>query len=328
MFVLCGTERENTQPVSTPHPPLKTQFLLLLPLLAVRLVLCLIFLPFVTIVAAALTAGCSPDAPLPPRRSVVARAFLSAWARFLLAAGFAVFPKLEGAANLATITSNAIYVFNHVSYLDGLLLAACLRAPSALAKSGLAHAPCLGPWTRALQCAYVDRRGVGGGTVAALTARASDARAWPPLAVAPEGTTKPSPCLLRFRSGAFAAALAAGVPVVPVALEYGWTRVNPGWGVMASTLTHVLRLQARFDTRARVRVLPPVWPAPGDTPTACAERARGVLARALGVPPVDAGLEEWGALKTARVAVDWTGAHVLVNGAPLRDVVDVHAKEA
>lgn len=310
----------------TPKPP---QFLLLLPLLAVRLALCLLFLPLVTAVAAALTAGCPPDAPLPPVRSRVARAFLSAWARFLLAAGFAVFPKLEGGATLATAPPNAIYVFNHVSYLDGLLLAACLRAPSALAKAGLAHAPCLGPWTQALQCAYVDRRGVGGGTVAALTARASDARAWPPLAVAPEGTTKPSPCLLRFRSGAFAAALAAGgVPVIPVALDYRWTRVNPGWGVMHSTLTHVLRLQARFDTRARVHVLPPVWPSPGDTPTAYAERVRGVLARALGVPTVDAGLEEWGALKAARVAVDWTGTRVLVNGAPLRGVVDVHAKEA
>lgn len=308
-------------------PHLFSQFILLLPLLAVRIALCIIFLPFVTAVAAALTAGCPADAPLPPRRAAAARAFLSFWARFLLGAGFAVFPRLEGQQNITTAPK--IYVFNHVSYLDGLVLAACLHAPSALAKAALSTAPCLGPWTRALQCAYVDR-GQGGGTVAALAARLSDSRPWPPLAVAPEGTTKPARCLLRFRTGAFAAAMAAGVPVVPVAIDYDGA-TNPGWGVVQSTLVHVLRLQTRLTTRARIRVLPPAAALPADTPDTYARRVRSVLAGALGVPEVESGLDDWRALKAGRVAVDWTGRRLMVGGhavAPPQGGADVRAKEA
>lgn len=317
-----GRDRDPHKKV---HPKKHTQFVALLPLLALRLLLCAAFLPFVTAVAAALTRGCPPTAPLPPRRAAVARAFLSAWARFLLGAGFGVFPRCRGAAHAGAAP---IYVFNHVSYLDGLLLAACLRAPAALAKAGVAAAPCLGPWTRALQCAYVDRADGAGGTVAALAARAADPRPWPPLAVAPEGTTKPARCVLRFRTGAFAAALAAGVPVVPVALDYAYTAVNPGWGVVASTLVHVLRLQAQVTTRATVTVLPPVHATPADTPASYAERVRRVLADALGAPAVDAGLEEWRALKAAGVAVDWAGRALVVGGRRVAPVVDVHAKEA
>jgi 1-acyl-sn-glycerol-3-phosphate acyltransferase len=47
------------------------------------------------------------------------------------------------------------------------------------------------------------------------------------LAIFPEGTFHPQPGLARFRSGAFAAAIRAGVPVVPVVIS-GSRRVLPG----------------------------------------------------------------------------------------------------
>jgi 1-acyl-sn-glycerol-3-phosphate acyltransferase len=213
-------------------------------------------------------------------------------------------------------------IFNHVSYLDGLLLAE-LAAPAALAKASVARAPCVGPWTRALQCAFVDRAAAaGGGTVAARAARLADPR-WPPLAVAPEGTTKPARCLLRFRTGAFAAAVATATPVVPVLLDYapraargrgGRGGVNPGWGVMQSTLVHLLRVHAQLDTAVTVTVLPPMAPAPGEAAAAFGERVRRAMGAAGGLPLVDAGLEEWAALKAARACVDWTGGRLLVGG--------------
>ena len=298
-----------------------SQFVLLLPLLLLRLLQAALFLPLVTAVAHALVAGCPPHAPLPPRRAAAARRFLSWWAAFLLRSGFYVWPVVKGKHNLTGAEEGGapfIIVFNHVSYLDGLVLAE-LAAPAALAKASVAAAPCVGPWTRALQCAFVERGGGAGGTVAALAARLARP-GWPPLAVAPEGTTKPARCLLRFRTGAFAAAVATGTPVVPVVLDYRG-RVNPGWGVMrpAATLVHLLRMHAQLDTRATVTVLPAMAPAPGDGADTFAATVRAAMGEAAGLPLVDAGLEEWAALKKAGVSVDWTGRKLMVGGAETKE---------
>ena len=64
-------------------------------------------------------------------------------------------------------------MFNHVSYLDGLVVAAAANAPATLAKASLAAAPFLGRWTRAMQMTVVDRSR-GGGTAHDGTAHDRD----------------------------------------------------------------------------------------------------------------------------------------------------------
>ena len=77
---------------------------------------------------------------------------------------------------------------------------------------------------------------------------------YPLVMVAPEATTKPARCLLKFRRGAFA----TGRPVCPVLLNYSYKRFNPGWGVVYTPL-HVYRLLAQVLER---RGGPKAQPAP------------------------------------------------------------------
>jgi lysophosphatidylcholine acyltransferase/lyso-PAF acetyltransferase len=203
-------------------------------------------------------------------------------------------------------------VFNHVSYLDGLVVAAAANAPATLAKASLAAAPFLGRWTRAMQMTVVDRSR-GGGTVAALAAHAADARR-PPVAVAPEGTTKPARGLLAFRTGAFV----GGRPVLPIVLDYRAEAgcVNPGWGVTRAAWLHLLRLQAAGRVRVTATVLPlfvPTAEQAGD-PRAYAEAVRREMAAAVGMPLLPASSDDWAALKRAGVYVDWTGRELLARG--------------
>lgn len=205
-------------------------------------------------------------------------------------------------------------MFNHVSYLDGLVVAAAANAPSTLAKASLASAPFLGPWTRAMQMTYVDRVGPsGGGTVAALAAHAADDRR-PPLAVAAEATTKPGRGLLRYRTGAFV----GGAPVLPIVLDYRVERgcVNPGWGLVQSHFIHLLRLQAAGRVRVTAKVLPLFVPTEEQKrdPKAYAEAVRREMAAAAGMPLLPASVDDWAALKRAGVCVDWTGRRLLVRG--------------
>lgn len=57
---------------------------------------------------------------------------------------------------------HAPVIFNHVSYLDALVLAAYF-APCGVAKAGVATLPLVGSITRALQFLFVARRSTTGG---------------------------------------------------------------------------------------------------------------------------------------------------------------------
>lgn len=128
-----------------------------------------------------------------------------------------------------------LFVANHQSWLDVPALFTALDVPlHFLAKSELAAVPFLGWYIRAMGMVFVERS-------ARRRATASVARAGELLAAGrslvsfPEGTRSRDGRLGQFKSGAFGAALAAGVPVVPVAivgsgavLPAGGFRVRPG----------------------------------------------------------------------------------------------------
>jgi 1-acyl-sn-glycerol-3-phosphate acyltransferase len=113
----------------------------------------------------------------------------------------------------------AILVANHCSYLDSLVLVAALPGETAfVAKAELAPQLIAGTFLRRIGALFVERfddaRGSGDMDDVIKAARAGRR-----LAVYPEGTLTRRPGLLAFRLGAFAAAAAARVPVVPVTLS-------------------------------------------------------------------------------------------------------------
>ncbi|MCX7109861.1 MAG: AMP-binding protein [Proteobacteria bacterium] len=112
-----------------------------------------------------------------------------------------------------------VLVANHSSYLDVYALTAALpRRLSFVAKAELARNKLLGPALRGIGTEFVERfdaeKGVNDARHLAGTLRQGN-----PLAFFPEGTFTRRPGLMPFHLGAFAAAIEADVPVIPVALH-------------------------------------------------------------------------------------------------------------
>ncbi len=110
---------------------------------------------------------------------------------------------------------NAMFVFNHSSYVDAMLLAAILPGePAYVAKSELARQFFAGPFLRRLRALFVDRYDVGG-VAAEIEAILDAARTGRNLVFFPEGTFTRRAGLSDFYLGAFKIAAAAGLPVFP-----------------------------------------------------------------------------------------------------------------
>ena len=112
-----------------------------------------------------------------------------------------------------------VVVANHASYLDGILLFALLPVGfSFVIKAEMDRVPFAGRVLRQIDSFFVDRDQV---QRSAVTARAiiRAARSGRALGFFPEGTFVAEPGLLPFRRGAFAAAQAAGLPIVPVVID-------------------------------------------------------------------------------------------------------------
>ncbi|WP_219418312.1 HAD-IB family hydrolase [Pseudonocardia nigra] len=173
----------------------------------------------------------------------------------------------------------AVFLFNHQSQLDVLILAKLLRSGfTAVAKKEAAAVPGFGLAFRLADVAFVDR----GDTVAAKAALAPAVqrlREGVSLVVAPEGTRSATPALGPFKKGAFHIAMQAGVPVVPIVIRNAGELMWRG----ASTL--------RPGT-VRVRVLPPIptggWSVPDLDEHVVEVRERFVAALA-GGDPTDRG---------------------------------------
>ena len=82
------------------------------------------------------------------------------WATLLVRLGLHFFDmKVTGKEHIAEAqTVRPIIVFNHVSYLDGIILASIL-APTGIAKASVANLTFFGVATRALQFLFIKRRG-------------------------------------------------------------------------------------------------------------------------------------------------------------------------
>ena len=126
-------------------------------------------------------------------------------------------PRVSGLERIPA--RQCIVVANHCSYLDGILLTALLPPRfTFVIKREMAQVPVAGYLLKRLGSEFVERFESQG------TAR--DSRRLlqlvdqgQSLAFFPEGTFKAAPGLLRFHTGAFRAAVRAGLPVVPVSIS-------------------------------------------------------------------------------------------------------------
>ena len=139
---------------------------------------------------------------------------------------------------------------NHSSYLDGPLMKACLPPRfSFVIKREASATPVVGFLLRRIGSEFVDRTSHGGRQRDArrVIERAAQGQS---LVFFPEGTFDEVPGLKRFHSGAFAAALRAGVAVVPVAIR-GARRALPNGAILVRP--------GRID----VEILEPITPGDG-----------------------------------------------------------------
>ena len=139
----------------------------------------------------------------------------------------------------------AVFVFNHQSQLDVLILAALLREKfTAVAKKELQTDPTFAAIGWLADVAYVDRTDVAAAK-AALAPAVDSLRNGTSLVIAPEGTRSPTPRLLPFKKGAFHLAMQAKVPMVPIVIRNAG-EVMPAHSLLIS------------PGRVQVAVLPPV----------------------------------------------------------------------
>ncbi|MGB8938792.1 MAG: HAD-IB family hydrolase [Streptomyces sp.] len=113
----------------------------------------------------------------------------------------------------------AVFVINHTSPIDAVVVGQLLRERwFPLVKSELAGTPFISTFLTATGAVLVDRNSPAQ-SATVLTTAFRRLRCGLSLVAAPEGTRARTPDLGPFLPGAFAAARAAGVPVIPVAIH-------------------------------------------------------------------------------------------------------------
>ncbi len=145
---------------------------------------------------------------------------------------------------------DCVVVANHASYLDGVILQGFLPPRfSYVVKGEMRRFPLAGFLLKRIGSRFVERfEASGSARDARHLLRA--ASAGESLALFPEGTFVEEPGLGRFRPGAFAAAIKAGIPVVPVVIS-GSRHIFPA-GQILPCHGHV-----------RIDILSPIEPSDG-----------------------------------------------------------------
>jgi putative phosphoserine phosphatase/1-acylglycerol-3-phosphate O-acyltransferase len=125
--------------------------------------------------------------------------------------------EIEGAENLRR-ERPAIFVFNHQSLLDSMVLAHLLREDVvAFCKKEMSDNPVVGPLLRQVDTIFVDRGETDQREVLQRAREVLDSGR--SLVIAPEGTRSTLGDIQPFKHGAFYMARKAGVPIVPIVLH-------------------------------------------------------------------------------------------------------------
>jgi putative phosphoserine phosphatase/1-acylglycerol-3-phosphate O-acyltransferase len=164
-----------------------------------------------------------------------------------LGSGFAGLDlEIEGAENL-TQERPAIFIFNHQSLLDSMVMAKLLRKDVVgLCKKEMGDNPLVGPLLRQVDTIFVEREDKDQTSVLKKALQVLDGGR--SLVIAPEGTRSTLGDIQPFKHGAFFLAKKAKVPVVPIVLHNVKDALPKGGFLIRSTTI-------------RVTVLPPMHPA-------------------------------------------------------------------
>jgi len=134
----------------------------------------------------------------------------------------------------------AVFVFNHQSGIDPILLCALLRRDFVgVAKQEIRSNPLLGPAFAFAGVVFVDRFDRQQ-ALRALAPAVETLRAGIAIAIAPEGTRSPGADVGPFKKGAFRLALAAGVPIVPIVILNARDVLPRGERIMTPATVHVV----------------------------------------------------------------------------------------
>lgn len=187
----------------------------------------------------------------PPPRTESEWYTVREWNRRALAL-FGVDAQVHGTA----ATGPALFVANHVSWLDIAGLASVLDA-SFIGKRELEHWPVLSFLITRGGTIYIDRgaRGAVANVAEQMTQRLRDGYS---VIIFPEGTTGTGDDIRRFHPQLFQAAQQAQVPVQPVALRYD----SPVAAFVGNVpfLRHVWRVLGTRRLTLDVWLLPPISP--------------------------------------------------------------------
>lgn len=164
-----------------------------------------------------------------------------------LGSGFAGLEfDIEGAEHLQQ-RRPAIFVFNHQSMLDAMVLAHLLRRDVVpFCKQEMAEIPVLGSLLQQVETIFVDRQAQNQSAV--LQQAQAVLASGRSLVIAPEGTRSTLGHIQPFKHGAFILARKAGVPIVPIVL-HNVKDALPKGGFLIRPAT------------IRISVLPPLEPA-------------------------------------------------------------------
>ncbi|MFI6433192.1 HAD-IB family hydrolase [Rhodococcus oryzae] len=126
--------------------------------------------------------------------------------------------KISGKDN-AWSDRPAVFMFNHTSSLDMLIVGGVIRRDvTGVAKKEAARDPRFVPIGALLDVAYIDRSD-SEKAKAALGPAVDKLKSGISIAISPEGTRTVTPRLGRFKKGGFHLAIQAGVPIVPIVIH-------------------------------------------------------------------------------------------------------------
>jgi putative phosphoserine phosphatase/1-acylglycerol-3-phosphate O-acyltransferase len=136
-------------------------------------------------------------------------------------------------------TRPAVFLFNHQSAIDVLIIAKLLRRDfTAIAKHEIANNPLVGPVFRVADTVFIDRRNQDK-AIEALKPVVKTLQGGLSVAIAPEGTRSAGDKLGAFKKGPFHIAMQAGVPIVPIVIHNATDVLPKGGFFVRPSTVHV-----------------------------------------------------------------------------------------